>query len=135
MTLYSKDILRLSKESLSIETPSRITHSHRESNPICGDRVEWQLHIADQKIAEVWCETKGCALCKASSAVLYEGLIGSSTNQVYTRTVQFLQDVDALLAGEHATRDVALFSALPTAPARQECVLLPWKALLQAMKV
>lgn len=133
MTLYSKEILIRSKNLSFTKKPTFITHCYRVSNPICGDRVEWQLHIANQEIAEAWVETKGCALCKASSSLLFEGLIGSSIERLSTRAENFLNDVDEIMGGAPTTGEASLFEALPTAPARRECVVLPWQCLKKAV--
>ena len=133
MTLYSKEILGRAKNLSSTKKPSFITHCYRVSNPICGDRVEWQIHIANQEIVEAWVETKGCALCKASPSLSLGGLIGYSVDQVYTRAENFLNDVDGILGGAPRTGEASLFEALPTAPARRECVVLPWQCLKKAV--
>ena len=135
MTLYSKDILQRSKQSVALEKPSTVTHRHRVSNPICGDRVEWQLHIVNQDIIEAWVDPKGCALCKASASLLSEGLIGSSTGYLRSRVECFMTDIDLILRAGHTTREASLFEALAMAPARQECVLLPWKCIEQVLSL
>ena len=76
MTLYSKDILRRSKNFKTVEKPSVVTHSHRVSNPICGDRVECLLNISNDRVIDTWIGVKGCALCKASASLLSDNLLG-----------------------------------------------------------
>ena len=134
MTLYSQEILRRSKEVRDFEKPSMVTHSLRQSNPICGDRVEWQLHIAHQAIVEAWVEVKGCALCKASASLLSEDLIDASMEQVSIRTEKFLTAIDGTLNNESTMGEASVFDALPMAPARRECVELPWNCLKEALR-
>ena len=133
MTLYSHEILRRSKEVRVSEKPSILTHILRKSNPICGDRVEWQLHIANQEIVEAWVEVKGCALCKASASLLLDNLVGSSIEQLSSRTERFLTDVEDILNNDPRMGEASVFEALPIAPARQECVELPWHCLKEAL--
>ena len=134
MTLYSQEILRRSKELWSSDKPSMVTHSLRQSNPICGDRVEWQLHIAHQEIVEAWVEVKGCALCKASASLLSDNLVGSSKQHVTSRTEKFLTDIDGILNDDPVMGEASIFDELPIAPARQECVELPWHCLKEALR-
>ena len=134
MTLYSQEILRRSKEVWGSEKPSMVTHIIRQSNPICGDRVEWQLHIENQKIVEAWAEVKGCALCKASASLISDNLVGSSIEQLSSRTERFLTDVEGILNNDPRTGEASVFEALPLAPARQECVELPWHCLKEALR-
>ena len=133
MTLYSKEILRRSKTFASIQRPSVVTHSHRISNPICGDRVECVLNVSNQRVVDAWIEVKGCALCKASASLLSDDLLGLSVHQVSIRTAAFLNDVEEILDGHSSSGAASLFDALPSAPARQECVVLPWRCISEAL--
>ena len=133
MTLYSKEILRRSKKLKDVQKPSVVTHSHRVSNPICGDRVECVLNVSNQRVVDAWIEGKGCALCKASASLLADNLIGSSTDQVSVRSENFLGDVERILHGYSSESEASLFEALPVAPARRECVVLPWRCIQVAL--
>ena len=134
MSLYSKEILRLSKTSLPpIKESSLMINDHRQehrlSNPICGDRVVWRVAMVNGCIQEAWYQAKGCALCKASAALLYDGLIGELTSDVVHRVDRFIEDIDEILVGRCVEGEALLFKSLPIAKARKECVLLSWKAL------
>ena len=109
------------------------SHSHRVSNPICGDRVEFLLNVSNDRVVDAWIEVKGCALCKASASLLSDNLLGLSIHQVSNHTEKFLDDVNALLDGQSIMSEASLFEALPSAPARQECVVLPWHCLGAAL--
>ena len=138
MSLYSKEILRLSKTSLppfeesfliSYEDGHEHIQEHRLSNPICGDRVVWRVVLVNGYVQAAWYQAKGCALCKASAAVLYDGLVGESTLDVVNRIDRFVEDIDGILVGGLAKGEALVFQSLPIAKARKECVLLSWKAL------
>jgi nitrogen fixation protein NifU and related proteins len=142
MSLYSKEILRLSKTSLPpIKESSLMSYDHRHdhrhehiqeyrlSNPICGDRVVWRVVMVNGRVQEAWYQAKGCALCKASSALLYDGLVGESASDVVNRVEQFVEDIDGILIGRCVEGEALLFNSLPIAKARKECVVLSWKAL------
>ena len=133
MTLYSKEILECSKALKGQKSPATVTHTHRLSNPICGDRVEWRLNIQSLQIVEVWVEAKGCALCKGSAALLLNGLTEQTTDDASIRIQQYLVDVDGILNGDSTTGEASLFEALPTATARKECVVLPWNGLAECL--
>ena len=133
MTLYSKDILRRSKEFRTVEKPSVVTHSHRVSNPICGDRVECLLNVSNDRVVDAWIEVKGCALCKASASLLSDIYLVCPSTKCPIVQIKFLDDVNALLDGQSSMSEASLFEALPLAPARQECVVLPWRCLNVAL--
>ena len=129
MTLYSKEILMRSKQSASSPKMTTVTHSNRMSNPICGDRVECRLYVVDQEIIAASVESKGCALCKASASLLSEQLIGTSIEYSVRRVERFMMDIETILESNIGNGEALLFEALPTAPARRECVVLPWMCL------
>lgn len=133
MTLYSKEIIECSKALKGQRSPAIVTHTHRLSNPICGDRVEWRLNVQSQQIVGAWVEVKGCALCKASAALLFNGLTEQTIDDASIRIQQYLADVDGILNGASTTGDASLFDALPMAPARKECVVLPWNGLVECL--
>ena len=133
MTLYSNQILESSKALKGQSTPTTVTHTHRLNNPICGDRIEWRLNIQSYQIIDAWVEAKGCVLCKASAALLLEGLIGQTMHDASRRIQQYLADVDGILNGDSTTGEALLFEALPMAPARKACVVLPWNGLTECL--
>ncbi len=130
MMLYSKEILRLAKVQFPNGPSFTVTHSCRQHNPICGDRVEWKLQVEQERVVAVWCSAKGCVLCKASTAVLMENLRGQQIVEVEGRLQKFIEDIHTFIQDQSVSgRDVNVFAGVATAPARKECVLLPWTAM------
>ncbi len=129
MTLYSTEILRLAKTQFPKAPSFTETHSCRVHNPICGDRVEWKIHIEQGRVVSVWGIAKGCALCKASTALLLDGLQNQSVVAVESRLQKFIDDIHSILEGQFLSGDATLFVGVVSAPARKECVLLPWTAV------
>lgn len=86
-------------------------------NPLCGDRVRLELDVADGRIADAAFTSNACALCTASASLL-------------TSRVRGLSADEALVIG-----DDQLVAALETdvPPARRPCVLLPARALREAI--
>ena len=52
-----------------IENPDVTFH---DSNPLCGDSIDIDLKIDDNKISDIKFHGKGCAICMACSSVLTE---------------------------------------------------------------
>ena len=44
--------------------------SQRDSNPLCGDELEMQLNIKENKVVDVKFTGKGCAISQASASML-----------------------------------------------------------------
>lgn len=131
MSLYSAEILEHSKHPLGDGVLSDATHELIQHNPICGDRVQWQLKHESQDVVRIHHRSKGCALCKSSASLLFQHLNGSSKESMQDAIGQFRQDLEQILQGstvpEHHVAHA--FMGLSFAPSRQNCVWLPWDTL------
>jgi len=91
--------------------------SVEEYNPLCGDRVTFQVRIVDGCLAEARFDGRGCALCLGAASILAE---------VVTRrpleAVQAMSQDDILAELQSEVR-----------PARLRCALLPWVAFRRAV--
>jgi nitrogen fixation NifU-like protein len=47
-----------------------------KSNPVCGDRMRVMIRVADERIAEVRWQTRGCPPAIATSSVASEMVVG-----------------------------------------------------------
>lgn len=130
MNLYSPEILEHSREPHGTGVLSDVTHELMQHNPICGDRVQWQLSFISKGL-RMRHQSKGCALCKASASVLYEQLNGENIEMMVEAIQQFQKDLEQIIHGEPLPehRPATLFMGLCTAPSRQSCVWLPWDTL------
>lgn len=130
MRLYSAEILEHSKQQCGEGNLTDATHELLQHNPICGDRVRWQLKCDSQGL-RIHHQSKGCALCKASASILYQHLNGLDAVQMNEQIQQFRQDLEQILQGktlleEHPAR---VFMGLSSSPSRKICVWLPWDTL------
>ncbi len=89
--------------------------SARDSNPLCGDEVEIQIRVTDDKrIGEIRFFGKGCAISQASSSMLTELAKGKPLEWVKSLSKD---DILKMLG----TTDLG--------PARIKCALLSMKVL------
>ena len=91
--------------------------SVEEYNPLCGDRVTFQVRIVDGCLAEARFDGRGCALCLGAAAILAEVVAGRPLE-----AVQAMGQDDFLGELQSEIR-----------PARLRCALLPWMALRRAV--
>jgi nitrogen fixation NifU-like protein len=134
MRLYSAEILEHSRQPCGAGVMADATHELLQHNPICGDRVRWQLKYDSQGL-KMHHQSKGCALCKASASILYEHLNGLDAVQMNEQIQQFRQDLEEILQGETLPEEhpARLFMGLSSAPSRKSCVWLPWDTLSQLL--
>ena len=95
------------------------THRANESNPLCGDAIALTLRVdGSNHIEDVRFEGEGCAICMASASLLTDAVKG--------------KPLDEALALERAAVLKAL--GVPLSAVREQCALLPLKALQSALR-
>jgi len=109
------------------------TASAHISNPTCGDEVTVEAIVEGGVIRDVHFTGQGCSIAQASASMMTELAKGASIGAVRrTRAA-----VERLLRREPVTRDalgdLIAFEAVARYPARINCVLMPWRALEQAL--
>jgi nitrogen fixation NifU-like protein len=91
--------------------------SVEEYNPLCGDRVTFQVRIVDGCLAEARFDGRGCALCLGAASILAEVVTGRPLE-----ALRAMGEDDFLAELQSEIR-----------PARLRCALLPWVALRRAV--
>lgn len=76
MDLYRENVLDHYKNPRNFGNMEKPSSSYKDSNPLCGDEVEFQLKIEGGKIKDVKYHGQGCAISQASASMLSEKLIG-----------------------------------------------------------
>ena len=89
-----------------------------DSNPLCGDSIDIDMKIDDNKITDIKFHGKGCAICMACSSVLTEITKGKSIDDA--RNIE-KNDVLGELGLEHLQA------------VRIKCALLSLKVLKSAL--
>lgn len=89
--------------------------SHEENNPLCGDRVRFdiQLHGDGRTVKDVRFSGVGCAISKASASMLTDLLIGQTLDEIKDMTREDVLDELGIDLG----------------PVRLKCALLPLKVV------
>ncbi len=96
----------------SLESP---TISHEEHNPLCGDRVRFDLLIEDGIIRDVRFQGKGCAISQASASMLTDEIKGKSVEDAKLFSKEDLLDMIGIPLAKN--------------PVRLKCALLSLKTL------
>ena len=86
-------------------------------NPLCGDRIRFEVRICEQRIEAVCYHGDACAICLASADVLAERLEGRLCAEAHAVSVE---QIRGLLAAD-------------ITPSRLACVSLPLRTLLEAI--
>lgn len=94
------------------------THRARESNPLCGDDITLTLRLdGSDRIEEVRFDGEGCAICLASASLLTDAVKGKSVAEA--------EAMDKASVLGHL--------GVPLSGVREQCALLPLRALKSAL--
>ena len=77
-TIYQEVILdhnRKPRNYGSLDQPSHHAVGH---NPLCGDRIDLNLEITQDKINQITFHGESCAICKASASMMTTAVKGKS---------------------------------------------------------
>lgn len=108
-------------------------------NPLCGDRVTIDLRRAAPggPVSEIGQVVRGCVLCEAAAVLIVEAGTGAAEAELRAAA----ESVRAMLATGAAPdppaaapwEKAAMFLPVHAHKSRHDCVLLPFRALLEAL--
>ncbi len=80
--IYHEMIIDYSRNPLNFGELENPDATYHDSNPLCGDSIDIDLKIDDDKISDIKFHGKGCAICMACSSVLTELTKGKNIDKV-----------------------------------------------------
>jgi SUF system NifU family Fe-S assembly protein len=133
-SLYQDAIKQFARDARGHGQLENATGEARLDNPLCGDRVRMQVALDAGRIAAIAHETRGCLLCRAAAAVIGSRAVGQDQAGIEA-VVEALEGM--LRNGTPAPSawpELAMFEPARAYPSRYRCVLLPFQALLAALR-
>ena len=129
------EILKIASDTKNHKKLDNCTHKSKYKNPLCGDEMEVGVKISKNKILDFAYQCKSCIYCQASVSLLSRKIknrniheikkfIGNSEkifDDVKTELEKHWKDFKEIL-------DRKNFS-------RKECLLLPLRTVLKALKI
>jgi nitrogen fixation NifU-like protein len=86
-------------------------------NPVCGDVVQFDVQLSDERVREVRFSGRGCVISMASASML--------TELVLDKTVEELRGL--------TDEDIFTMMGITLGPVRAKCGLLPLRALQEGL--
>ena len=123
------EILKIASDNDSNRHIQDYTHNSKLKNPLCGDEMQINLIIDDDKIIDFGYQGKCCIYCQASASLLSKFSINkkkSKINELCNDAKSFFEsDINII-----KKRWKPLHRLFKTQnKARKECILLPFKAI------
>ena len=80
--IYHEMIVDYSRNPLNYGEIKNHDVTFHDSNPLCGDSIDIDMKIDDNKVTDIKFHGKGCAICMACTSVLTEITKGKSLDDV-----------------------------------------------------
>ena len=111
------------------------THKSKHKNPLCGDEMEISLIVKDNVIKDMGYQCKSCVYCQASVSLLSRKIKNQKIEEIkrfITNSEKLFDDVKINIE-KHWKDFMEILDKKNLA--RKECLLLPFKTILKALKI
>lgn len=114
MSLYQDNILNHYRAPRNFGVLTHAEKSVSLYNPLCGDKINMQIILRDNKVGKIKFSGEGCAISLASASLLTEYAKGKTKKELINLDKNFI--IDQILG-------------INLSPNRLRCALLPLEAL------
>ena len=133
--LYTTEILRLAASLPEPRELERVDGSSEQRSPTCGSTVTLQVQRSDDgRVVAISQRVHACAFGQASAGLLAAGAVGQRDEDV----ARAVLDLERWLSGDRGDPGewpgLAALAPARSRRSRHGAILLPFKALLAAMK-
>lgn len=118
MSIYQEVILDHYRTPRNVGSIINPTNSVVVFNPLCGDKIQLDILIKNNKIVEIKFKGEGCAISQAAASLLTEHAKGKKTSDLINLDKKFMMSLVGIEPG----------------PTRLKCLLLSLESLHKALK-
>ena len=111
------------------------THKSKNKNPLCGDEMEISLIVKNNVVKDVGYQCKSCIYCQASVSLLSRKIKNKKIEEIksFIKSSENLFDDVKTSLEKHWKDFKEIFDKKNIA--RKECLLLPLRTILKALKI
>ena len=128
-------ILEIASNTENNKIIDNFTHRSKNKNPICGDEMEISLVVKNDTVVDMGYQCKSCIYCQASVSLLSQKIKNKKLQEIrkfVTSCENIFGDTKTVI--EKNWRDfLKLFDKKNIS--RKECLLLPLRTVLKALKM
>ena len=128
-------ILEIASNTENNKVLDNFTHKSKNKNPICGDEMEISLVVKNDTVVDMGYQCKSCVYCQASVSLLSQKIKNKKLDEIrkfITSCENMFEDTKIVL--EKNWKDfLKLFNKKNIS--RKECLLLPLRTVLKALKI
>ncbi len=134
--LYREVILNYADHPHNKGQLATTTNAMTLHNPTCGDTINLQVEVEDNKIKNIAYTGDGCTISQASASMMTDAVKGKTTEEALAMAKTFSEMASGK---EHSKADVdqrgdaQILTSIMEFPARIKCATLSWWALQRAL--
>ena len=136
--LYQEMVLDHSNRPRNYRKLEGEHHSLEGYNPLCGDKYTVYLKVDDGVITDIGFQGSGCAISKASTSMMTEGVKGKNIEAVQEIFDLFHQMItrnpETTFEPDEKLGDLEILSGVAEFPVRVKCAVLSWHTLRAALE-
>tara|TARA_B100001063_G_scaffold209234_1_gene206171 strand:- start:414 stop:809 length:396 start_codon:yes stop_codon:yes gene_type:complete len=127
-------ILEIASHTDNNRVLSNPTHNFKNKNPLCGDEMEISLVVEDEIVKDMGYQCKSCVYCQASVSLLSRKIKNKKVDEVksFVSIAEKIFDNTKSNLNKHWNDFKELLDKKNIS--RKECLLLPLKTVLKALK-
>jgi len=127
-------ILEIASHTENNKIIKNFTHKSKNKNPLCGDEMEISLIVENDVIKDLGYQCNSCIYCQASVSLLSRKIKNRKINDLrdfLSHSEKLFNDIKVTVE-QHWKEFSEIFKKENLS--RKECLLLPFKTVLKALK-
>ena len=128
-------ILEIASNTENNKVLDNFTHRSKNKNPICGDEMEISLVVKNDKVIDMGYQCKSCVYCQASVSLLSRKIKNKNLLEIkrFITSCENIFDNTKIVIEKNWRDFIELFDKKNIS--RKECLLLPLRTVLKALKI
>ena len=128
-------ILEIASNTENNKVIDNFTHKSKNKNPICGDEMEISLVVKNDTVMDMGYQCKSCVYCQASVSLLSQKIKNKKLQEIkkFVLSCENFFDNTKIEIEKNWKDFLKLFDKKNIS--RKECLLLPLRTVLKALKI
>ena len=128
-------ILEIASNTENNKVINNFTHKSKNKNPICGDEMEISLVVKNNTVIDIGYQCKSCVYCQASVSLLSQKIKNRKLDEIriFLKSCEDIFENTKIVLEKNWKDFLKLFNKKNIS--RKECLLLPLRTFLKALKI
>ena len=128
-------ILEIASNTENNKILDKHTHKSKNKNPICGDEMEISLIVKNNTVIDIGYQCKSCVYCQASVSLLSQNIKNKNLDEIkkFVVSCEDIFESTKIVLEKKWKIFLELFDKKNIS--RKECLLLPLRTVLKALKL